>query len=203
MGRRLLITAALTFNLLSSSYAAESGPVEVVRETVDRVLEEMATNGDRYRDDDVALYKMVRALVVPHFDLERTAQWVLARNWRGATPEQQQQFVDEFSTLMLRTYALGLRSYDNEVIEYLPLIMKPGSTRAIVKSGITSNGGVKTSIDYRLVQRDDGWKVYDVVIANISMVITYRSEYAGIIQSKGLDALIEMMAERNRELLKE
>jgi len=126
---------------------------------------------------------------------------VLARHWRGATAEQRQQFEDEFSRLMLRTYALALRSYDNETIEYLPLVMKPGSKKVMVKTKLVRDDGSKVTVDYRLILREDGWKVYDVVIENVSMVITYRSEYSGIIESQGLDVLTQKLSERNRAAL--
>ncbi|MCG2634660.1 MAG: ABC transporter substrate-binding protein [Gammaproteobacteria bacterium] len=176
----------------------QDAPLAVVQQTAERVLQELAVEGDRYRADESALYAMVRELVFPHFDFERTAQWVLGRYWRGATEQQQHRFVEEFSTLMLRTYAQALREYDDETIHYLPLVMEPGAKRVTVQTEILRRAGPKIPIDYRLIDRGEGWRVYDVVIENVSLVITYRSEYAGVIESKGLDGLIEMLAERNQ-----
>lgn len=200
---RFILALVLLFSLSSACFAEVEvpDPREAVGKTAERVLAELARDRDRYQTDDAALYDMARRLVVSQFDLERTAQWVLARHWRGATAEQRQQFEDEFSRLMLRTYALALRSYDNETIEYLPLVMKPGSKKVMVKTKLVRDDGSKVTVDYRLILREDGWKVYDVVIENVSMVITYRSEYSGIIESQGLDVLTQKLSERNRAAL--
>ena len=179
--------------------SAQTGPVDVVRGTAERVLEQLRTDPARYQDDKV-LFGLVREVVFPHLDRERTAQWVLGANWRKATPAQRAQFVEEFSELLLRTYGTALRQYDSEVLNFLPVHAPEGANRVTVRTEIIRPNGPKVSVDYLLTNRSGEWKVYDVIIENVSLVVTYRSEYAAIIQRDGIDGLLKQLAARNRSL---
>jgi phospholipid transport system substrate-binding protein len=178
------MTAVLGLLLVgaTASAGAQASPVEVVRDTAERVLDQL------------------REEVFPHLDRERTAQWVLGANWRKATPAQRAQFVEEFSELLLRTYGTALRQYDSEKLNFLPVNAPEGADRVTVRTEIVRPDGPKVSVDYRLTNRSGEWKVYDVVIENVSLVVTYRSEYAAIIKRDGMDGLLKQLADRNRSL---
>lgn len=194
------LTGALMALLLvgTAVAAVADDPSAVVRDTAERVLQELRTNRDRYQDDQ-ALFRMVREVVFPHLDRERTAQWVLGANWRTATPEQRERFIEEFSNLLLRTYGTALRQYHSETLNFLPAQMA-GPDRATVRTEIIRPDGPKVSVDYLLTNRSGEWKVYDVIIENVSLVVTYRSEYAAIIKRDGMDGLLKQLAERNRSV---
>jgi phospholipid transport system substrate-binding protein len=194
------LTGALMALLLvgTAVAAVADDPSAVVRDTAERVLQELRTNRDRYQDDQ-ALFQMVRGVVFPRLDRERTAQWVLGANWRTATPEQRERFIEEFSNLLLRTYGTALRQYHGETLNFLPAQME-GSDRATVRTEIVRPDGPKVSVDYLLTNRSGEWKVYDVIIENVSLVVTYRSEYAAIIKRDGMDGLLKQLAERNRSV---
>ena len=195
------MTAVLGLLLVGSTAnaVAQAGPVEVIRDTAEEVLERLRNDRARYQDDQV-LFGLVREVVFPHLDRERTAQWVLGANWRKATPAQRAQFVEEFSELLLRTYGTALRQYDNESLNFLPLNAPEDADRVTVRTEIVRPDGPNVRVDYRLTKRSGAWKVYDVVIENVSLVVTYRSEYAAIIKREGMDGLLRQLAERNRSL---
>jgi phospholipid transport system substrate-binding protein len=178
---------------------AQDDPTAVVRDTAERVLHSLRSERARYQDDK-ALFQLVREVVFPRIDRERTAQWVLGANWRTATPAQREQFVNEFSDLLLRTYGTALRQYDSETLNYLPVPAPAGADRVTVRTEIIRPDGPKVSVDYQLTNRSGEWKVYDVIIENVSMVVTYRSEYAAIIKRDGMDGLLKQLSERNRSL---
>jgi phospholipid transport system substrate-binding protein len=178
---------------------AQDDPTAVVRDTAERVLHSLRSERARYQDDK-ALFQLVREVVFPRIDRERTAQWVLGANWRTATPAQREQFVNEFSDLLLRTYGTALRQYDSETLNYLPVQAPAGADRVTVRTEIIRPDGPKVSVDYQLTNRSGEWKVYDVIIENVSMVVTYRSEYAAIIKRDGMDGLLKQLSERNRSL---
>ena len=142
--------------------------------------------------------RLVRDVVFPRLDRERTAQWVLGANWRTATPAQREQFIAEFSDLLLRTYGTALRQYDSEKLNYLPAQAPAGADRVTVRTEIIRPDGPKVSVDYLLTNRSGEWKVYDVIIENVSLVVTYRSEYSAIIKRDGMDGLLKQLADRNR-----
>ena len=177
--------------------AAGEDPTTVVRDTAERVLSSLRSDRARYQDDE-ALFKLVRDVVFPHLDRERTAQWVLGANWRTATPDQRERFIEEFSNLLLRTYGVALRQYNSETLNYLPAQIAPGADRATVRTEIVRPDGPKVSVDYLLTNRSGDWKVYDIIIENVSLVVTYRSEYAAIIKRDGMNGLLKQLADRNQ-----
>ncbi len=190
-----LLGLALTGTTLVASAAED--PAAVVRDTAERVLDCLRSDRARYQNDH-ALFALVRQVVFPRLDRERTAQWVLGANWRTATPAQREQFIAEFSDLLLRTYGTALRQYDSETLNYLPAQAPAGADRVTVRTEIIRPDGPKVSVDYLLTNRSGEWKVYDVIIENVSLVVTYRSEYAAIIKRDGMDGLLKQLAERNR-----
>lgn len=177
--------------------SAADDPAAVVRNTAERVLDSLRSDRARYQDDH-ALFQLVREVVFPRLDRERTAQWVLGANWRTATPAQREQFIAEFSDLLLRTYGTALRQYDSEKLNYLPAQAPPGADRVTVRTEIIRPDGPKVSVDYLLTNRSGEWKVYDVIIENVSLVVTYRSEYSAIIKRDGMDGLLKQLSDRNR-----
>jgi phospholipid transport system substrate-binding protein len=190
------LMALLCLGTTQLSAAAED-PTSVVRDTAEKVLSSLRTDKARYQDDQ-ALFQLVREVVFPRIDSERTAQWVLGANWRTATPAQREQFIQEFSDLLLRTYGVALRQYNSETLNYLPSQAAPGADRATVRTEIIRPDGPKVSVDYLLTNRSGDWKVYDIIIENVSLVVTYRSEYAAIIKRDGMDGLLKQLADRNR-----
>jgi phospholipid transport system substrate-binding protein len=159
---------------------AQDDPTAVVRDTAERVLHSLRSERARYQDDK-ALFQLVREVVFPRIDRERTAQWVLGANWRTATPAQREQ---------------SARDTLNPMRGPGPA----GADRVTVRTEIIRPDGPKVSVDYQLTNRSGEWKVYDVIIENVSMVVTYRSEYAAIIKRDGMDGLLKQLSERNRSL---
>lgn len=174
---------------------AAAEPVQVVRGAADAILSELKANPDRYRTDDAALQALVRQKLLPHVDQERVAQWILGRHYRAASEAQRARFVEAFTELLLRTYATALREYDSQEIRYLPSGTVQDDT-AVVRTQVVRPDGPPVGVDFKLTNRSGQWKVYDVAIENVSMVVTYRAEYAGIIQREGLDGLIARLEQR-------
>lgn len=191
--------------------AAAAGPADdplvVVKATSEDVIRRLIAEPERYRDDPQALYDMVREVAFPHFDLERSAQWVLGRHWRDATAQQRTHFIESFSTLLLRTYATAMTRFDPsqvrdfaQRIRYLPVRMEPGAQQVVVRTQIRRDENAPpAAVDFKLTHRSGTWKVYDATIEGISLVLTYRVEYDGIIRREGLEGLLGRLDARNRE----
>jgi phospholipid transport system substrate-binding protein len=132
------------------------------------------------------------------------SQLVLGKNWRTATPEEQRQFVEEFRLLLVRTYATAMLKYSDQKISYLPYRGKPGEGEVIVQTEIEQPGGPPIPIDYSLHRKGGDWKVFDVKIDNVSLVVNYRGTFAGEIRSSGgVGALIGKLRERNQQAMNE
>jgi phospholipid transport system substrate-binding protein len=120
-------------------------------------------------------------------------------NWRRATPEQQERLTDEFKTLLVRTYSGALASYRDQTIEFRPLRAKPDDTDVTVRSQIRQSGAESIAIEYDLAKTGSQWKVYDVRINGISLVATYRTTFAEEVGNRGVDGLINLLSQKNRQ----
>jgi phospholipid transport system substrate-binding protein len=173
----------------------------IVRQTTDQVIDRLVAEKVQLKAHPERIYELIHELVIPHFDFPSMAKWVLGKSWREASEQQRSAFVDEFQTLLVRTYAKALLEYSEEVIKFLPSEPNPQSNLIVVKTEVEQPGGtMPIPIHYRMHVSGGEWKVVDVSVDGVSLVSTYRGSFASEIQKGGLDALIAKLAERNQKL---
>lgn len=189
---------ALLFCLVAMPAAAQTEPEQLIRDTADRVMTEIKNNGDSYRQNEAALYEMVDAVVLPHFDFDAMADLALGRYVEKVTAEQRPLIVNEFRTLLVRTYGKALLEYNDEKLIFLPMAGDPASGEVKVRSEIEQAGGFPIPMDYALRKTGGSWKVYDISVDEISLVTNYRSSFARAIKKNGVDGLIDTLRERNQ-----
>lgn len=146
-----------------------------------------------------SITERVKSAIVPLFDFQHMTRSALARNWQHASPFQQDALVAEVRTLLVRSYSAALANNRNLVVEYKPLRVSPGETRVMVSSTVKHAGSESTSIAYDMEKGPAGWRVYDIKIAGVSLIATYRPVFAQIIRSDGVDGLIQSLSARNRQ----
>ena len=184
---------ALLMWMCVSSVAFAQSPVEVIRDASDELATQLTERRDELAADRQALYTMVNDIILPRFDRRYAAQLVLGRNWRSASSEQRDAFIEAYYNNLLRTYADGVLEFDQDRIEILPFRGDESKGRVIVKTEVTLNDGTEVPVDYGLSNRSGAWKVFDVVIEGISYVRNFRAELNSEIQSSSLDAVIERL----------
>jgi phospholipid transport system substrate-binding protein len=172
-------------------------PDALVKAVTSEVVEELKRDLAAGRRTDID--RLVEKKILPLFDFERMTSMAVARSWRGASPEQRRALVTEFRTLLVRTYSLSLSSYRNQEIEYKPLRAAAGDTEVLVMSSVRQPGAQAVTIDYSMEDTPAGWKVFDVKVAGVSLVITYRETFAAAVRDGGIDGLIETLAAKNRQ----
>jgi phospholipid transport system substrate-binding protein len=121
-------------------------------------------------------------------------------HWRKATPEQQKVLVEQFRTLLVRTYSTALSTYRNQVIDIRPLRGQATDSEVVVRSEVKQSGAESVAIDYSMEKTLAGWKVYDVAVAGVSLVTTYRETFAQAVQSGGIEGLIKSLSDKNQQL---
>ena len=141
---------------------------------------------------------LVEGKIVPLFDFQRMTSIAMGRNWRMASPEQQAALVRQFTTLLVRTYSASLAQYRDQQIQYRPLQSANRDTEVVVKSFLRRSGAEPLSIDYAMHDTVAGWKVFDVTIAGVSLVLNYRETFAAEVRSGGIDGLIKALSDKNR-----
>ncbi len=197
-----IVISALSLLLLLScptAAATEQRASDVVRVTVDGVLERLAAERQELERHPERIYALVNELVVPRFDFVSMSRWVLGASWKQASEEQRQAFIEQFRNLLVRTYAKALLEYSDEEIKYLDTVTRENSRLVTVNTEMQSSGG-GVPLNYRMHIADGQWKVVDVSVDGISLISTYRGSFRSEIKKNGLDALIKRLAERNDNL---
>jgi phospholipid transport system substrate-binding protein len=185
--------------LVGVASASDLAPDALVKATASDVLDIIKKDKDIQSGDMRKISALAEEKILPHFDFERMSRMVLGKHWSRATKEQQQQFIAEFRSLLIRTYASALTKYRNQTIEYKPFRAQPSDTEVTVKTQIVQPGGQPLPIDYSLVKKEDGWKVYDVAIEGVSLVTNYRGQFSTEVRQSGMDGLIQRLAEKNKQ----
>ena len=174
-----------------------SSAEEVVRATTAQVVQRLESNPELAENPD-RLYETLRDVVLPQFDFERMSRRVLGKYWKRASEEQRRQFVTEFQTLLAKTYAVALASYEHENIVY-GLSRTRSEKEMSVRTEVTRGSGPGIPITYELHLMNDDWKVYDVVVDGVSLSLTYRNDFRAVVRQEGIDALISRMVAHNQE----
>ena len=196
---KILLKTLLCLLSLQIAVAAETGPEELVRQTIDQLLGEIKSNSALYQQDSAKLYSLVGEVVLPHFDLDRMVDLALGRYKSQLSTEQRPRIVKEFQALLVRTYSRALLDYNEQEIIYLPMLVSSETGDVTVRTEIAQDGGFPIPLTYSLSQDAQGWKVYDISVDEISLVTNYRSSFARQIKKHGVDGLIETLRVRNQD----
>lgn len=189
----------LSLALLAISPAqAEIAPDALARNTTNEVMRIVKQDEDIKKGRSSKVYALVETKILPHFDFERMTKLAVARNWNDATSEQQQRLVDEFRALLVRTYAASISSVAEYKVDFKPVRVNGGETDVIVNSEVSKPGAPPITIDYRMEKLGDVWKVYDVMVDNVSLVTVYRNSFNSEVRKGGVDGLIQTLAKRNQ-----
>ncbi len=199
MAMKNFLGFALTVLLAPAAQAQEIAPDVLVKTITQDVIAIIKQDKDIQAGDPAKIAELIETKILLHFNFARMTQIAMGRNWRVASPEQQKELTSEFRTLLVRTYSTALTNYRNQVIEFKPLRAKPEDTDVTVKSEAKQPGAQAVTIDYEMEKTPGGWKVYDVKVAGVSLVTTYRETFAGEVREHGVDGLIKSLTAKNRE----
>lgn len=188
--------------LSAPSWAVETSPDTLVDNTAQEVLAIVRQDKDIRGGNKAKILDLVEAKILPHFNFNRMTRLAMGKNWSKAAPDQQQELVKEFRTLLVRTYSNALSSYSDATIKVEPLKTKGGETDATVKTRVIQDQGQEpVPIDYSMEKIGDEWKVYDVTVAGVSLVTNYRSTFNNQVREGGVEQLLKTLAEKNRSLI--
>ena len=203
MAKRLLIglLAVLCAAAMPTGAQGMTPPDALAKSVADEVLAVLRTDKDVQAGNQKKVVDLVEKKVLPHFNFVRMTQLAVGRHWRDASPEQRKQLVEEFRSLLVQTYAATFTAYRDQSIEYRPLRMQPDDTDVVVRSLINHSGGKPVTVDYKMQKSDTGWKVYDVVVGDLSLVQSYRGSFNTEVQKGGIDGLVKALTEKNRQLV--
>ncbi len=193
--------------VLFNSAAFAKAPDQVVRDTFDTVVGQIQANRSVYEKDTAALYQMLDKNLVPSLNIPFMVDLILGKELAtNISAEKRSALVDEFKTLLLRTYATGiLYATGEEEVVYEPLKLAPGAYRAdVMVKLITAKGGefpIKlqmTTRESRWNKNDTGqWRAYNLEVAGQNIARLYRATFSRTLKEKGVDGLIDSLRGRN------
>jgi len=196
---RNVLPSAFIWALAPVGFAQEIAPDALIKRVSEEVITTIRQDKDLQAGNPAKMQALVEAKILPHFDFRRTTQIALGAHWRRATPEQQEELVREFRTLLVRTYSGTLASYRDQAIEFKPLRARPDDTEVTVRSHVKQPGTEPLAIEYDMEKGGSGWKVYDVRVGGMSLVATYRSAFAEEVRNRGIEGLIALLSSKNRQ----
>jgi len=189
------IASGFVLLLAFAAQSADTAPDVLVKNTLDEVLGVIKQTRDRRTLVDLAEKK-----VLTHFDFQRMTQLAVGKSWSQASTAQQQALERAFRTLLMSTYTAALsQSSGQATVEVKPSQVKPGDPEAVVRTLVSEPGRKPFSIDYRMRNGSGGWKVYDVVVENLSLVTNYRGSFQSEVNRSGIDGLIKVIESKNQQ----
>ncbi len=186
------------FFLATPGFAQELGPEELVKKVTADVLDAIKSDKQLAAGDKQKAIKLAEEKVLPHVDFEEATRLAVGRGWAQASPEQKKKLVTEFRNMLVRTYSNAISAYEGQTMKVLPVRMKPGDTEVTVHNQFIRPGNPKpVLLDYSMRKTEKGWKIYDIVVEGVSLVLTYRSEFDAVVKQDGIDGLIKRLAQKN------
>jgi phospholipid transport system substrate-binding protein len=184
----------LFFSILLPAPSRAGGPTEQVRGTVDKVLTIVRSSHPTSKAQMEAQRVQLVEVIYPRFDFTEMAKRSLGPHWARRTAEEQREFVKIFAALLGRTYTERIESYTSQTILYTREV--EDANYAVVDTKIITDKREELSINYKLHSVDKQWKVYDLVIEDISVVNNYRSQFNRVIARSSFEELVRVMKEK-------
>jgi len=177
--------------------APPAGPQEVVQRVSDGLMRVLREDRGRLETDPGYVHRLVDELFLPNVDFDRVASLVLGPFWRDASAQQREGFRREFKAMLIHTYASALNKLSEWEIRYPPMHLEPGQRDLVVPTEILRDGAPPVEVSYRMAFDGARWRAYDVSVEGVSLLTNYRSTFVRMARQKGLDGLIQDLAQRN------
>jgi phospholipid transport system substrate-binding protein len=192
------IAALALAALLALPAFAQETPDALVKRVSAETVQAIKADPKIIAGDPARVREVIEQKLLPNFDFARMTALAMGKNWRQATPEQQQKLTNEFRTLLVRTYSNALTQYRDETIDVKPLRADASASDVTVRSEVVRQGRPPVQIDYAMAKTPEGWKAYDVIVGGVSLVTNYRDEFNEQVKAGSVDGLIKTLADKNR-----
>jgi phospholipid transport system substrate-binding protein len=196
MRRTLMtMTAALLLGL-TASVAAALTPTETVKSRVDEALQSLSPTSNPTAEAAERRRAVIRRAADTLFDFPDMSRRALGRHWTDRTPAEREEFTRLFTDLIARSYIGKIDRYAGESIAYVG--ERVDGEEASVRSQVVTAKGSQIPVEYRLHRANDAWTAYDVLIENVSLVGTYRSQFDRIIKAESFATLLRRLREKGQ-----
>jgi phospholipid transport system substrate-binding protein len=183
---------------LSQVICAQS-PVPMLERATNQIITTLKANKSSLKNNPNIIYKAVQTYIVPNVDVAGMSRSVLGRQaWTKASSAEKAQFSKEFTHLVIRTYASPLAQYSDETVQFLPLRGSLNSRFMRVNSVIVRSQGQNIPLSYSLVSKNGQWKIYDLSVEGVSLLQSFRSQFAQVLQHADVSEVIRQMQQKQK-----
>lgn len=197
-----IFTSFLIFLMfaLSNAHAADNDPVNMLQTLANNMIAGLRANKASLKANPSVVYSLAYKIVVPKADISYMSKSVIPpQTWNSATQAQRTQFENEFTKLLVRTYASALSDYTSQTVKFFPVRGGyQGKSNITVSSQIIRSDGPSISVNYRLISSANGWKLYDMSVEGISIIESFRSQFSGKLAQGNMDSLIHDLMKHNK-----
>lgn len=205
----LLFSMLFILNGHAVANVSNESPNHMLEAATTKMLRSINENRAEIKQSPDKLKSLVEEIILPHLDFIAASKAVMGKYWRRAEKAQKIKFIRQFRLLLLRFYSSALAEYlngkdkklDENLIRYFPSKLAEGDTSLTVRAEIKQTSGKPIPMRYRVHLTKKGWKIYDVAVEGVSMITTYKSNFATQFKTQGIDALIASLEEKNKQLL--
>ena len=195
---RVLKTMVLVVCMsLSQMMNAQTSPVPMLEHAADQIITALKENKSNLKSNPNIIYKAVETHLLPNVDVAGMSRSVLGRQaWNKATQAEREAFSRAFTRLVIRTYSSPLAQYTDETVQFLPLRGSVNSRFIRVNSVIVRSQGQNIPLSYSLVSKNGQWKIYDLSVEGVSLLQSFRSQFAQALQHTSINEVIKEMQKK-------
>lgn len=192
--KTILLVACMS---LSQTILAQPSPVPMLERAANEIISTLKENKASLKSNPNIIYKAVETNLLPNVDVAGMARSVLGRQaWNKASPTERSEFSKAFTRLVIRTYSSPLAQYSDETIQFLPLRGSSDDRFIRVNSVIVRSQGQNIPLSYSLVSKGGQWKIYDISVEGVSLLQSFRSQFAQILQHSSISEVIRQMKQK-------
>ncbi|AHE67459.1 MlaC/ttg2D family ABC transporter substrate-binding protein [Legionella oakridgensis] len=179
---------------LTSGIWAQSSPIPMLENAANKIIATLNENKSSLKNNPQVIHQAVERYLLPIVDVQGMSRSVLGRQaWNKASAAERKQFTQEFTQLVIRTYASPLAEYTDEKVKFLPLRNSVDGRFIRVNSIIVRSNGQNIPLSYSLIAKQGQWKIYDLSVEGVSLLQSFRSQFGQVLQNSNMQNLITQM----------
>lgn len=183
--------------ILSPIISAQSSPVPMLERTANEIITSLKENKANLKSNPSLIYHVVEKNLLPIVDVDGMSRSVLGRQiWSKSSAAQKAEFSKAFTSLVIRTYSSPLAQYSDETVQFLPVRGALNTRFMRVNSLIVRSQGPNIPLTYSLIDKNGQWKIYDISVEGVSLLQSFRSQFAQALQSSSIDDVIKQIQQK-------
>ena len=194
-----IVLSILPIVITTQAFADNSNPVDMVHNLADKMIASLKAHQTTLKSNPTLVYSLAYQIVIPHTDLDEMSQRVLPpQTWNTASSSQRAEFKNEFTRLLVRTYASALANYKDQTIRFYPIRGSiAGKNTITVNSQIIRSDGPPVSVSYKLHLKGSAWQLYDMTVEGVSLLQSFQEQFRQLLSQGTMAQLLQNLKQHN------